>query len=196
MTQSNRQDRSNLQQGNSVMSVIRDPEVQMLASIAASLKADYVTDPETDPWHGSPFAWIKTRPSRQVGRIGEQLVAGWCAAKGLNVERSPDADADRIIEGKRTEIKFSTLWENGTFTFQQFRDQNYDQVICLGLAPFDAWCWVVPKEAMWTHAIPQHGGRDGVDTRWLTINPNDAPVWLRKYGGHLSEAFRVLSSGV
>jgi hypothetical protein len=90
---------------------IRDPEVLMLATIAGTLKGDYVREGPDDPWAGSPFAWIRTRPSRQVGKIGEQLVAGWCAAKGLDVTRSSNSEADRVIAGRRVEIKFSTLWE-------------------------------------------------------------------------------------
>lgn len=58
---------------------IKDPEVLMLATIAGTLKGDYVREGPDDPWAASPFAWIRTRPSRQVGKIGEQLVAGWCA---------------------------------------------------------------------------------------------------------------------
>jgi hypothetical protein len=95
---------------------ITDPDVQLLASIAATIKNEYVREGAVDPWVGSPFAWIRTRPSRQVGRIGEQLVAGWCAAKDLDVVRSPDSEADRIIGGRRVEIKFSTLWQSGNYT--------------------------------------------------------------------------------
>ncbi len=61
---------------------IQDPEVLMLATIAGMLKGDYVREGPDDPWAGSPFAWIRTRPSGEVGKICEQLVAGWCAAKG------------------------------------------------------------------------------------------------------------------
>lgn len=43
---------------------IQDPDVQMLTTIAASLRADYVKPDDEDHWAGSPFAWIKTRPSR------------------------------------------------------------------------------------------------------------------------------------
>ena len=39
------------------------------------------------------------------GSIGEQLVAGWFAAKGLDVLRTGDSEADRVIDGKRVEIK-------------------------------------------------------------------------------------------
>jgi len=82
-----------------------------------------------------------------VGVIGEKLVAGWLAAKDCDVMRSPDAEADRIINGKRAEIKFSTLWA-GFYKFQQLRDQNYEFVICLGVSPFDAHCWAIPKSVL------------------------------------------------
>jgi len=42
-----------------------------LVAIVAGLEAQYL---EGDShWIGSPFAWIKTRPSRQVGAIGEKI---------------------------------------------------------------------------------------------------------------------------
>ncbi|MGH9106362.1 MAG: hypothetical protein ACRDZX_11110 [Acidimicrobiales bacterium] len=59
---------------------ILDPDVQILAGVAAMIQSEY-TEPVDDPWAGSPFAWIRNRPSRQRGAIGERLVAGWCAAK-------------------------------------------------------------------------------------------------------------------
>jgi len=100
---------------------IKDSEVMILVGISQALQLEYQS--ENREWEGSPFAWIKTRPSRQVGAIGERLVAGWLAARGFNVTRSSDSDADRVIEGKRVEIKFSTLWANGGYKFQQLRDQ-------------------------------------------------------------------------
>ena len=176
---------------------IRDPDVRALAGIAASLETDYATGDEE--WRGSPFAWIKTRPSRQIGKIGEQLLAGWVAARGFNVARSPDSDADRLIEGKRVEVKFSTLWKSGGYTFQQLRDQNYEIVVCLGLSPFDAHCWVLPKSVVlreWreTHNLKsQHGGATGTDTAWLMVDPRSVPSWLRPFGGSMREAILALS---
>jgi hypothetical protein len=175
---------------------ITDPDVQLLAARSAALRGDYAEDEMA--WLDSPFAWIKTRPSRQVGAIGEQLVAGWCAAKGLDVARSPDSNADRIIEGYRVEIKFSTLWKNGSYKFQQLRDQDYQLAICLGLSPFDAHCWILPKELIldgWGKApglASQHGGRAGSDTAWLSVNPNNVPEWLKHQGGTLRQGYQVL----
>lgn len=86
---------------------ITDRDVQILAVLSVGLRSEYLSRSNSE-WVGSPFEWILSRPSRQKGKIGEQLIAGWCAARELNVLRSPDSDADRIIEGHRVEIKFST----------------------------------------------------------------------------------------
>ena len=176
---------------------IADPDVQLLAAIAGTLQSDYVTDDMS--WEGSPFAWIRQRPSRQRGSIGEKLVAGFLAAKDFDVVRSPDSEADRVIDGLRTEIKSSTLWKNGGYRFQQLRDQNYDVAICLGVSPFNAHCWVIPKSDImknWGKAeglSSQHGGQAGTDTAWLTVDPENVQQWLLPYGGTLAEAAAVLT---
>lgn len=176
---------------------ITDPDVMLLASIAATLMTDYV-DPATDPWAGSPFAWIKTRPSRQVGKIGEQLVAGWAAAKGLDVTRAPNSDADRVINGKLIEIKFSTLWGQGGYKFQQIRDQRYEHAFFLGMSPFTASAWVVPKSVLMERPFrpglsPQHGGQAGTDTAWLSFPAIVPPAWLAEFGGTLAAAYELLA---
>jgi len=122
-------------------------------------------------------------------------VAGWCAAKGLDVTRSEDSESDRVIAGLKTEIKFSTLWKSGVYKFQQFRDQDYEIAICLGISPSDAHCWAITKSVLRAHVIghtPQHGGRSGSDTAWLSFIPAGVPDWLRPCGGRLSEAYAVL----
>lgn len=176
---------------------IHDADVQLLATIAVNLRGDYV-DPEKNQWEGSPFGWILSRPSRQRGKIGEQLVAGFCAARNLDVVATGDAEADRIINGRRVEIKFSTLWSSGVYKFQQLRDQNYEYVICLGLSPFNAHCWVIPKRILMTGnrqpgVTGQHRGRAGTDTAWLSFAAANPPAWLSSYGGTLGQAVRILA---
>lgn len=173
---------------------ITDPEVNLLASIAGTIHQDYMAG-EADPWEGSPFAWIKGRPSRQVGAIGEKLVAGWCAAKGFDVTAAPNSDADRVIHGHRVEVKFSTLWASGGYKFQQIRDQNYDYLFCLGLSPFDGHAWLVPKPVLYDHVIRhtgQHTGAGGTDTAWLGFPAGSPPDWLHPYGGTLSGVAAIL----
>jgi len=176
---------------------IADPEVRILAGIASTPEADHASA-DTE-WQGSPFAWIETKPSRQRVRIGEQLVAGRVAARGFNVTRSPDSRADRVIEDRRVEIKFSTLWKNGNYKFQQLRDQNCDLAICLGVCPFDAHCWVLSKDEILTqwhetgNIRSQHGGARGTDTAWFTVDPSEVAPWLRGFGGGLRDALGTLS---
>jgi hypothetical protein len=173
---------------------LADTDVQMLASLAEALQADYLSRADAI-WTGSPFAWIRTRPSRQRGAIGEQLVAGWSAAKGADVLRSPDSEADRIINGKRVEIKFSTLWESGVYKFQQIRDQRYDHLVCLGVSPFDAQCWVLPKDVLKLHVIGhmgQHLGAAGTDTSWLSFRPTSPYPWMARFGGQLADAWQII----
>jgi hypothetical protein len=179
------------------MRPLRDPEVRILAAISQALEVEYASD-ERD-WEGSPFAWIRPQPSRKKGAIGETLVAGWLATRDFNVARSPDSDADRTIEDKRAEIKFSTLWANGGCKFQQLRDQDYEIVICLGVSPFDAHCWVIPRAdvlRLWRDErviSPQHGGSAGSDTAWIAVQVASPPSWLSAYGGSLADGIRVLS---
>jgi hypothetical protein len=180
------------------MGVIRDPEVQILAALSQSLEPDYVGEKEKSMWEGSPFYWIKTRPSRQVGAIGEALVAGWAASKGFDVVRAKTSDHDREIAGLKVEIKFSTLWtDNEIFKFQQLRDQDYDYCFCIGVAPFDAQAWFVPKAALAEnrppHLVPQHGGAAGQDTKWLSFASAAPPDWLDEFGGRLSQVADLIA---
>lgn len=175
----------------------QDPEASLLAALSQQIEYEYMD--ENREWEGSPFAWIRTRPSRQVGAIGEKLVAGWLAARGFDVARSGDSDADRIVENCRVEIKFSTLWQNGCYKFQQIRDQHYDFAICIGISPFEAHGWVIPKSdliRLWKveHKIAsQHGGAGGDDTAWIDVPLRHPPEWIKPYGGSLTEALRRIS---
>lgn len=164
-----------------------------LDRISETLAASYVGN-GADPWEGSPFAWILSRTSRQKGKIGEELVAAWLTEAGFSVERSPDSEADRIVNGKRVEIKLSTLWGNGSYVFQQLRNQNYDAIICIGLSPDAAHAWVMRKsEIPFDTLRHQHAGASGSDTWWLPVKPDFVPEWLAPYGGTLEEARERLS---
>jgi len=176
-------------------------EYRELVAISQALHREY--QDENKQWEGSPFEWIKYRPSRSIGAIGEKIVSSWLALHDFNVGRSPDSEADRIVEGKRVEIKFSTQWKNGTYLFEQIRDQNYDFAIFLGVSPKDAHCWVVPKAdiiKMWKvdHLLtPQHGGAQGNDTTWARLSPeaSGAPNddHFRTYGNGLRTALKSVA---
>lgn len=149
--------------------MMQDPEVRMLVSIANTLKEKHKH--EKREWRDSPFRWmVEGVPPRTKGKIGEELVAAWCAGKGFSVAPSGDSEADLIIEGRRIEIKLSMLWESGIFKFQQLRDQNYEYAICLGISPFDVQCWIMSKELLREHVIDKDAtARWGTRKRYVLV---------------------------
>lgn len=169
-------------------------DFDLLATAANYIKPDF--DRENDEWEGSPFSWVRILPSASKGKLGTRLVYQWCAIKGLSVDRSPDSEADMLINGHRVEVKFSTLWKSGEYRFQQIRDQDYEYAVCLGVSPFEAHCWVISKDLLRMHVIGhtgQHTGSTGQDTAWIKIKPNNQPKWLEKCGGTLEQAYIVLT---
>lgn len=126
-------------------------------------------------------------------------MAGLCDVEGLRVARSPDSDADLLVEGVRVEVKSSTLWKNGRYKFQQLRDQDYEIAVCLGLSPSTAHCWALPKDVLLQNWVAgssgigsQHGGSAGTDTAWINLKPPQPPPWMQPYGGSLKEGMATL----
>lgn len=160
--------------------------------IAQVLSAEYVG--ELSRWNGSPFQWLIGLAPRRKGAIGEKLIDLWLVANGYKVKRATHSGCDRIVNGINFEIKMSTLWGSGIYTFQQLRNQDYAQVFCLGLSPEIVHGWVIPKEVMWEHSLAQHGGKAGVDTKWLQFQAHEPPLWLANYGGSLDDVASVLET--
>ncbi|MCY3808488.1 MAG: hypothetical protein OXG58_03455 [Gemmatimonadetes bacterium] len=102
------------------------------------------------------------------------------------------------MEGVRTEIKFSTLWKNQSYKFQQIRDQDYELLVCLGISPFTAHAWVFEKEFLVSNTgalaglSGQHRGAEGRDTTWLSVSPADVHPWMGAFGGDLRTAMQRL----
>ncbi len=85
----------------------------------------------------------------------------------------------------------SSFWKGGNYTWQQIRDQDYEFCFLLGLAPQNAFAWLLPKEIVVEHSVPQPGGSIGTDTRWLTIASTNVPVWMEEWGGGLDDCLQV-----
>lgn len=156
-----------------------------------------VAAPPSAAWKGSPFEWILSIPSRSKGAYGEKLVQELFRLNGFDVKRPiSGSDHDRVINGHRIEIKMSTLWaNNGQYTFQQIRDQEYDYLICLGLSPKEAHCWLIPKSEVFIGregVSHQHGGQAGKDTLWLNFPANKPPAWLASFGGSLDIVIKLM----
>lgn len=172
---------------------VSDEHLRKFIEVTNGLSAEYAE--RLEPWVASPFAWILTLPSRTRGTVGEKIVALWLTANGCAVTRPPHSGCDRVVNGINMEIKFSTRWEHGGYVFQQLRDQDYESVFCLGVSPNDVHAWLIPKAVAWEHAVPQHGGKLGTDTKWLSFPAEKAPHWLSVYGGSLADVLKVIKAG-
>jgi len=165
--------------------------------LAANEEAQVAMGVQVDspwPWKGSPFEWMMRLASRRRGKAGELLAAAWMRTLGYRVEPPLSGDHDRLVNGRKVEIKMSTLWEGGTYVFQQLRDQDYECAFLLGISPTIAHAWLLPKSVAFARSVPQHGGARGSDTRWLSFAASAPPDWLDEYGGSLSECVAVLAS--
>jgi hypothetical protein len=126
------------------MEISTQSDFILLASAANYVRGDL--EKEYAAWKDSPFEWILKLPPGSKGKLGKHLIYQWCALKGLAIDRSPDSEADMLINGHRVEVKFSTLWKTGVYKFQQIRNQNYEYSICLVVSPNEAHCWVISKK--------------------------------------------------
>ena len=172
--------------------VIDDPDLARFVHVTNTVSKEYAANMES--WSGSPFAWILTLPSRARGAAGEKIVDAWLTENGFNVRRSGQTGCDRLVNSRKIEIKFSTLWKSGEYVFQQLRDQDYTSVFCLGISPAHVHAWIIPKAIAWKHATPQHGGSLGKDTRWFGFLATNPPAWMSEYGGSLGDALAVLKA--
>jgi len=157
----------------------------MLAATASYLHEEL--EDENDPWENSPFEWILQLPARKKGKLARQLVASWLATKGISCELSGDSSETLKIGDYRFAIKFSSIWAKGFYKFQQIRAEGYDYVICLGISPFEAHCWVFDRRYAIKNAKKQHATE-----YWITIDPEQPKGWVKEYGGTLDQAYRKL----
>ena len=117
----------------------------MIATIANYLQEEL--EKETNSWENSPFEWIIKLPPRRKGKLGGDLVASWLASKGFRMESAENFGETLLINGLRFSTKFSTLWTNGVYRFQQIRAKGYDDLICFGISPFDVHCWIFSRKS-------------------------------------------------
>ena len=160
----------------------------MLASTASYLQKDM--EEMNDLWKGSPFEWVLQLPARSKGKLARNLIASLCKSRGILAERTRDASETLIFNGIQYAIKFSTLWKNGIYQFQQIRSQGPEYIICFGISPFKGHCWIFSRDYAIAHGKQQHKGANGAEY-WLTISPKDVPEWAKEYGGAMDAALQI-----
>ena len=89
-------------------------------------------------YRNSAFQIYKHMSSKKKGAAFEAIVQEYCTQLGYTVTKPENSDHDRIINGKKVEIKGSMLWSgtNTHFRWQQLRPaQDYDVVVFLAIFP-------------------------------------------------------------
>ena len=104
------------------------------------------------------------------------IVRDWCTAAGYTCAASPSSDADLVVDGVRVEVKLSCEWANGTFRFQQLRDQEWDVLVAVGVQPDQVKLWVLDKATALELATGQHTGSGAAETSWLCWPAAAAPA--------------------
>jgi len=163
----------------------------MLAAMASHMQQEL--EDEKNPWENSAFEWILSLPPRKKGKLGGKLVTSWLASKGIQSDSTKDSSEKLQINDLSFAIKFSTLWANDIYKFQQIRPDGYDYVICLGISPFKAHCWILERKYAIKHAKPQHKSGKVADY-WIEIDPQQPKDWIKDYGGTLDQAYSFLKN--
>tara|TARA_X000000368_G_scaffold370480_1_gene319672 strand:+ start:5435 stop:5977 length:543 start_codon:yes stop_codon:yes gene_type:complete len=104
---------------------------------------EYIAENLKDPWKETPFEGYVYISPKQKGEFGERFVAKYFEEKGSNVEKASSATAgyDRLIDGYKTEIKFSiaTRSKHGGVKKDSFiinhvsMDKEWERLVFIGI---------------------------------------------------------------
>ena len=143
---------------------------------------------QNDLWKDSPFEWVLQLPARTKSKLGEHLVMSYLSRNGLTVNEINNKSGVKLLVNKQiVSIKFSTLWEGGNYRFQQIRKSGYDYLLCFGLSPKNAHCYIFRRDYVLKNAKEQHKGAAGSEY-WISIDPNNPDDWVKQYGDSIDNA--------
>lgn len=140
-----------------------------------------IHDKVNHDYDGGPFADLARLTPHSKGAVIESMVEELMKALGNEVKRSGTSDYDRVIDGHKSEVKGSLLWNGkNTFCWQQIRMfQDYDLIYFVAVYPQKADVFVVTKNTF-SDMIDkygfanQHGGAEhDSDEYWFSGRPDD-----------------------
>lgn len=110
----------------------------------------YVEENTSDPWVNTPFEGYVYMSPKQKGEFGERFVSSFFKKVMLcEVNKAPTSTAghDRVIDGFRTEIKFSLATRKGgkiqpdTFIINHVsKDKDWERLVFFGINPEESDC--------------------------------------------------------
>ena len=163
---------------------------------------NYIDSNTSDPWEGTQFEGYVHLGAKQKGIYGEMFTEGMCKKSGLTVEKafSSTAGHDRVINGIRTEIKFSLAQKgkNNSIIDNQFimnhvsEKKDWQRLIFIGInfnqSPIIIW---FSKEDFQSHLESedkcfsrQQGGQNGGNDDWICSAKNLQTLFEKPFVKH------------
>lgn len=98
---------------------------------------DFSKNITDNPWVGTPYEKYFSTGAKQKGSLGELIVEKLLTSQGKEVEKALNVGHDRVVNGHKTEIKFScaslrnTKWH---FTFNHIGfKKDWERIIFCGV---------------------------------------------------------------
>ena len=110
---------------------------------------EYVKSKVNDPWRGTNFEGYLNLSATQMGAFGETLVTKIMKNLGSTIEPRINPGHDKIIDGYKTEIKFSLSLKENHFSFNHIAThKDWDRIILLGVNPNNKFHmnWIYKKD--------------------------------------------------
>lgn len=136
-----------------------------------TLKEELLQGIEVDPrWASGPFLALKLMPAKAKGKRFEQIAEAVLTVQGHRVEPPLNTDHDRQVDGKKYEIKGSTITKGSedVFSFLQIRPAQDYEYLLLETFWFDGTIKYhrIPKDTVIAFIElgvfkSQHGGNKG-----------------------------------
>lgn len=170
---------------------VQDKEFLFFAKTSSDLQENL--EKKSNQWKGSPFEWITELPPRTKGKIAREMLIKWLNWKGIELEKLSDSSETIIINNHEYALKFSTLWQSGTYMFQQIKRDGPFFIICFGLSPVKLHLWIINSNLAIEYGNPQHKGADNSEY-WISIDPKEIPDWIKQYGDDFNSAISIIKS--
>lgn len=118
--------------------------MQLSSLLMESDLTGYISKNLSDLWEGTPLQGYKWLDNKQKGAYGEAVAEKLCLSLGLKVTRRTNSDHDMVVNGYKTEIKFSIAQTNKQKTginkdvFMMNHvgiGKDYDRLLFIGMNP-------------------------------------------------------------
>ena len=105
---------------------------ELLRAVEIAKIPDYIAERNTDPFKNTPLLGLGNLGSGGVGAVGEQIVEEIMRQRGHAVTPRVNQDHDRIIDGIKTEIKF-TISQQSQSIMNIARWKDWERMIILAI---------------------------------------------------------------